>query len=105
MLMGKTTVDQRARMNGGFLGGPMNPANREARVMQPSVKPEDPEAGPPNLRIAEDPEQQCCGKCVFHDGEMCEAHQTPCSAEQVCDDFTADEGEGEAGESMDSEDD
>ncbi len=102
-MFGKLTVNDRANLNGGFLGGPRNPVN--AGIQQKPPAPEDPEAGPPNLRIAEDPEQQCCGKCVFHDGEMCEAHQTPCSAEQVCDDFTADEGEGEAGESMDSEDD
>lgn len=104
-MLGKMTVDDRARLNGGFLGGPRNLANRELRNMEPTVQEADSEAGPPNLRIAEDPMRQSCGKCVFHDGEMCEAHQVECAAEQVCDDFTPDDAADEGGEAMDSEDD
>lgn len=103
-MLGKMTVDERAKINGGFIGGPYNPANRELRVPR-QMKQDDPEAGPPNLREAED-EKQSCGNCAFYKAEegRCAPHGVDCEPTQVCDDFTSmDDAEGE--EPMDGEDD
>lgn len=103
-MLGKLTVDERAKLNGGYIGGPRNPVNRDL-AMPRQMKQEDPEAGPPNLREAEDP-RMSCGSCAFYsDGEkMCGPHGVSCEPTQVCDDFTAMDGE-DSSESEDSEDD
>lgn len=88
MLPGRMTVDQRRRMNGGFMTGP---GNRMLNAVGP--KPEPPPSPAPNLREGE-PGHECmeCGNYEMAE-RMCRKFNFNPKPYQVCDPFEETEAE------------
>lgn len=109
----RMTMDQRSKLNGGFIAGPGNLASNRM-IEDRMMKGEDKAGGkdmPPNLRDV-GTEEDMCGNCKNWDeeGMMCMLHKYPTKYSNVCDDHerSADAlmGAEESGEMMpDSESD
>ncbi len=85
----RMTVDERAKLNGGFAAGPHNMASNrriEERMMSDEMGGD--KNMPPNLHdVGSDAEM--CGNCQHYaEGEGCEKYQYPCKFSDVCDDYS-----------------
>lgn len=89
-MMQRTTVDERARENGGFITrGGAKPLLSVSIMAGAEGK-----QSPPNLKDC-GMGKQCCGNCASYDGQSCDQYEGyPVRANEVCDTYRA-EGEGE----------
>lgn len=83
----RMTVDERAKMNGGFVAGPNNRMSNDM-IRQNAAKQEE-SGKPPNLRdVGSDIEM--CGNCMhYEEGEGCQKFDYPCSFSDTCDAYEA----------------
>lgn len=83
----RMTVDERAKMNGGFVAGPNNRMSNDM-IRQNAAKQEE-SGKPPNLRdVGSDIEM--CGNCMhYEEGEGCKKFDYPTSFSDVCDAYEA----------------
>jgi len=88
----RMTVDERAKMNGGFVAGPNNRMSNDM-IRENAAKPA--EGAPPNLRdVGSDMEM--CGNCMhYEEGEGCNKFNYPCSFSDTCDAYESGEDEDE----------
>jgi hypothetical protein len=78
-----STVDQRAKRNGGFVAGPNH---RMLNNATPQAAPE-PQAGPaPGYKEGE-PGHQCMECEYYEDDRTCTKHNFTTKPQMVCDDF------------------
>lgn len=79
----RMTVDERAKINGGFVAGPGNRTSNDM-IRESAAKQQD-TGKPPNLRdVGSDMEM--CGNCMhYEEGEGCKKFNYPCSFSDTCD--------------------